>query len=168
MFCLVKKLNNSKIHWATSTIFVCWFGIPFALTISGVLVRMGLSHSNIQGELRDIPMDLFYSSLSSIISLMGQISLNIGLQYEDATKIAITKTIDVLFTAVFQFLILNISMDFLNIMGALSILLGASFVIMFKIVEKKYEIYKRENPQLENEERNTLKGILLKIIFIKI
>jgi hypothetical protein len=93
-------------------------------------------------ERNDLPMDIFYSSLSAWISLFGQILLNISLKYEDATKIAIAKTIDVFFSAVLQYLLLNISMDYLNMLGAGSILLGTSFVLIFKIFENKYEVYK--------------------------
>ncbi len=159
VFCLIKKLNNSKVHWATSSIYVCWFGIPFAATICAVLVKLRVSHTNFAQENRDLPMDVFYSVLSACVSLAGQIMLNISLQYEEATKIAIAKTVDVLFSAVLQYFLLDISMDLLNMLGAGSILLGTSFVLIFRIFENRYEAAK-----LAKEERDKNMSVVVNTI----
>jgi drug/metabolite transporter (DMT)-like permease len=139
VFLVLKKLNNSKVHWASNTIFVCWFGIPFSLLISILLYKLGYSHQNLALEKKDLPMDLFYSVLSSILSVVGQILLNKCLMYEDATKIAITRTTDVLFTTILQYFILNIVIDLLSAVGAFNIMMGSFFILVFKLFEDKYE-----------------------------
>ena len=156
VFCLIKKLNNSKVHWATSSIFVCWFGIPFAFIICTCLIHLKMSHQNLELERKDLPMDIFYSSISACISLSGQIFVNISLKYEEATKVAIVKTIDVFFSAVLQYFMLNITMDLFNIMGAVSILTGTGFVLVYKMMENKYEAHKEDKTKakLENEAKN--------------
>jgi drug/metabolite transporter (DMT)-like permease len=149
VFCLIKKLNNSKVHWATSSIYVCWFGIPFAAVICLILIKLRIAHLDFTKEKRDLPMDVFYSVISASLSLAGQISLNISLKYEEATKIAIAKTVDVLFSAVLQYFLLDIAVDFLSMIGAGSILLGTCFVLVFRMLENRYEAAK-----LAKEERD--------------
>lgn len=194
-FCLIKKLCQAKVHWATTSIYVSWFGIPFTLALSIILISTNSSHLDLSVEQKDLPMDVFYSSISALLSLTGQICLNIAFKYEDATRIAVTKTVDVFFSAVLQYFILNIYMDSLNMMGALSILLGTSFVLLYKILESKYyeETFKEEvvevaeknnvividkdgNPKLivGNESQpatnnnSTSKQRMLKLFFVKI
>ena len=86
-------------------------------------------------------MDIFYSVCASCLSVVGQIFLNIALLYEDATKIAITKTIDVFFSFILQYILLNIDIDLLGLLGACSILTGTFFVLIFKLLENKYQEY---------------------------
>jgi drug/metabolite transporter (DMT)-like permease len=165
VYLLIKKLCNSKVHWATSSIYVCWFGFPFSIVISAVLIAMGSAHKNFKAnnEQKDLPMDIFYSVMSSCLSLSAQILLNIALKYEDATKIAITKTIDVLFSAILQYLILDISLDSLNIIGAISILTGTFFVLMFKILENKYDNYRKSQQVKDIDENNNSKNNKAKV-----
>jgi drug/metabolite transporter (DMT)-like permease len=93
VYLVLKKLSNSKVHWASNTIYVCWFGIPFSIIISAVLIKLGHVHKDFEKEKPDLPMDLFYSCLASCMSIIGQIFLNNSLKYEDATKIAIVRTV---------------------------------------------------------------------------
>lgn len=164
VFLVIKKLCNSKVHWATSTIFVCWFGLPFSLIISAVLVKFEYFHTDLRQERKDLPMDIFYSVLASLLSVLGQILLNISLKYEDATKIAITKTIDVFFSFVLQFFLLNILIDAMSIVGAVFILAGTFFVLIFKILENRYDNFKKKQ-QIEN--KNQMRNFILKLIFVK-
>ena len=80
VYLVLKKLCKSKVHWAHSTIAVCWFGIPFSVTISFILIKLGYYHENFEKEVKDLPMDLFYSIVAAILSLCGQILLNIALK----------------------------------------------------------------------------------------
>lgn len=111
VFLVLKKLSISRVHWASNTIFVCWFGLPLSTVISLVLIRLGYAHTSLADERNDLPMDVFYSVLSSMLSLIGQVLLNIALRYEDATRIAITRTTDVLFSCLLQYFLLDILID---------------------------------------------------------
>jgi drug/metabolite transporter (DMT)-like permease len=93
VYLVLKKLSNSKVHWASNTIYVCWFGTPFSIMISLFLISQNLMHKNFEQEKKDLPLDFFYSIIGSCLSITGQIFLNISLKYEDATKITIVKTI---------------------------------------------------------------------------
>jgi drug/metabolite transporter (DMT)-like permease len=165
----------------TCSIVICWFGFPMSIIMSLAFVKLNLAHKNISEELSDLPMDLFYSSSAACLNLLGQVFINISLQYESPTKVSIAKTSDVLFTAVLQYYIINQTLGILNIAGALSILIGTSFVLVFRILEEKYENYilsaiQKNNKShvvdtLEsdkNENENLLVRRLLKIVFVKI
>jgi drug/metabolite transporter (DMT)-like permease len=181
VFLVLKKLNNSKVHWATNTIFVCWFGVPFSVVLSIILFNFGKAHKNIQEELGHLPMDLFYSVLASMLSIGGQIFLNISLKYEDATKIAITKTVDVFFSFILQYILLSIDADYLSVLGAISILTATFSVLMFRMMEAKYGLNEdttsaindaddTKSPEKEPEikpKENSIKSCFLKFLFMK-
>jgi hypothetical protein len=160
--------------------------------LSLILYALKLSHTNFSIEKKDLPLDIFYSVCGSCLSVIGQIFLNIALRYEDATKIAITKTVDVFFSFNLQYILLDISIDTLGLLGACSILTGTFFVLIFKLFENKYQEYLQEqsekngiltnndntletqknlteNAQTEIKHRKmSKKSLLLKIIFFKI
>jgi drug/metabolite transporter (DMT)-like permease len=167
---------------------VCWFGLPVSILISIILISLKVSHIDIEKERKDLPLDIFYSVCASCLSVVGQIFLNISLRYEDATKIAITKTIDVFFSFILQYILLNIAIDLLGLLGACSILTGTFFVLIFKLLENKYQTYlKHKNaensdltvtspvsngessPKVELKKiKKSKRAVFLKIIFFKI
>jgi len=139
-YLVIKKLAMCKVHWATNTLFVSLVGLPMSIVFSLILYNLGLSHKNFATqEKKDLPMDLFYSALAGFLSNVAQIFLNIALQYEDTTKIAITKTTDVFIAFVLQFILLNISPDWLSIIGACFILTATFFVLIYKMLNIKYD-----------------------------
>jgi drug/metabolite transporter (DMT)-like permease len=139
---LIKKLNKSKVHWAVNTASVSWFGLPLSIVLSIVLVKLQYGHVNFEQEKKDLPMDLFYSIIASMLSNLGQVLLNMALQHEEAIKIAITRTVDVFFAFAIQFLLLGIIPDYLSVTGAMLIITGTFFILIFKILEFKYDNFK--------------------------
>ncbi|CAF0974644.1 unnamed protein product [Brachionus calyciflorus] len=176
-FLILKKLSNSKVHWAYSTICVTWFGFPLSILISIILIKLGIYHRDIDNEISELPMDIFYSFLASCLSLVTQIFLNKSFKYEDATKIAIIKTTDVFFSFLLQFLLLGINVDRLGIIGAMAILVGTFFVLVYKLMNSKYEEYKRNKQAIylgndgggdvTKPTKKSFKRTLFKIIFFK-
>lgn len=140
-YLLLRKLNKCRIHWAVNTLSMSWFGIPLSILASYAMYKLRLAHVNFAAERRDLPMDIFYSTFASVLSSIGQVFLNLSLKYEDTTKIAITKTIDVFFAFILQFLLLNILPDWLSVIGAVLIIMGTFFILLFKILEIKYVSY---------------------------
>lgn len=179
----MKKLSNKKVHWASTVVYVCWPGIPFSLILSFVLYKYGLYHQDIQSELKDLPMDLYYSVLSALLSLAGQIFLAQAFVYEDATKIAITKTVDVFFTCCLQYFLLGVIIDLFAIVGSCSILSATISILVFKMLENKYADYKDKKVKRQEklkdieltkggsegvESRLSKRDYLLKLIFFKL
>lgn len=142
---LLKKLCTNKVHFSIATIYASYFGIPISVIISGFLIATGLSHKNFNQELEHLPFHLCLTVIAGFVGVVGQVFLNLGLKYEDTAKLAIIKTIDVFFAFILQYLFLNISEDFLTIMGALTIISGAFLVLFLKLVEKKLNSKSREN-----------------------
>lgn len=103
-------------------------------------------------------MDLFYSALAGFLSNVAQIFLNIALQYEDTTKIAITKTTDVFIAFVLQFILLNISPDWLSIIGACFILTATFFVLIYKMLNIKYDRWMLQKQIAFDEEQQQQQG----------
>ena len=97
---------------------------------------------------------IMYSAISAILGIIGQCCLNIALQYEDATKISIAKTSDVIFAFVLQLLVLNIKIDILSVIGSLCIVFGTFVVLGFKLLEQKYSKTKK------NKKMNAFKKFL--------
>lgn len=169
VFLVLKKLSNSKVHWAYSTICISWFGFPLSLILSILLTQLGYYHQNFLEEKNEILYDVFYSLAASSCSLFGQIFLNISFKYEDATKVAITKTTDVFFSFWLQYFFLDILVDKWKIIGALSILSGTFIVLLYKIFEDR-DTRLKSHTEMENgldEKKTTIKDVLLKIILFK-
>lgn len=169
IFLVLKKLNNCKVHWATSTIYVCWLGIPMSLIISVILIELKLAHKNFEKEANDLFMDLCYSILSAFFSILGQVLMNICLKYADATQVSIIFTIGVFVTIILQYFILGILIDLYSGLGALFILFGTSFILIFQIFENKYDKKCKLLDEKESEQpKKAKKCSLLSVIFFKL
>jgi drug/metabolite transporter (DMT)-like permease len=134
---VVKKLCNKNVHWSIVTIFPSYFGLPISLALSFIFYFTEFSHTDLKSELPDLPYHIALSSCSAIFGILGQVFFNISLTCEDPTKVSIAKTSDVFFSYILQLFILNISVDFLSIIGSISILFGTFIVLSFKILENK-------------------------------
>lgn len=143
----IKKLCMEKVHFAVTIIYASYFGIPMSLIVSLVLYFNGVSYQrvNFEAGLNSILLQIAFSVVSGCFGLLGQISLNKALNYEDVSKIAIVKTVDLLFTYFFQLVLLDIRKDFLSTLGAYSILLGTFSILIFKLFEKNLLKPKSQN-----------------------
>ena len=150
----IRKLCINNVDWAVSSIYPGYFGLPLSIIGSFLLVKFGYFHTNLRDELQDIPIQILFSSLSSLAAIIGTAFLILAFSYEDATKVAISKTSDVIFAFILQLVFLNITVDLLSIVGSFLILSGTVFVLGFKLIENKFE--KKSN-----------KGCIKKLLFIK-
>jgi drug/metabolite transporter (DMT)-like permease len=141
---IIKKLCKNKVYFAVNTIYGTYLGLPTAFTLSLVLILTGSSHKDINCELEYLALDLVFGCLGGILAVVGHVLLNISLQHEDATKVSIVRTVDVVFSFVFQFIILNIKPDWISIVGALMILLSTFVVLFYKIIKQKVQKKKEE------------------------
>ena len=122
-----------------STIYAAYYGLPITAGISLTLYLLGYSHKNLHNELDLLPVNLAFSILSAVFGVTGSVFLNIAFQYEDATKVAIAKTSDVIISFILQLIILGIKIDLLSVIGSLAIVFGTFVVLGFKLIENKYE-----------------------------
>ena len=82
-------------------------------------------------------IDLIYSGLAASIGIFALILFCWCHKYEDVSKISIIKSVDIVFSFLFQYLFLNIKSDFFGIFGAFCILLGIFFIFISKLLKEK-------------------------------
>ena len=68
----------------------------------------------------------------------SQILMNLAVQVEDASRVSILKSTDLLFIFLLQYFILGIHSNLSNTLGAILIFLGALLVMIYKIIDKKH------------------------------
>ncbi len=108
-----------------------------SIVLSIVLILTKSSHADIVDEVSSLPLQIFYSFCGGTIGVIGLTFLNMALNYEDPTKIGMTKTTGVLFSFVLQYIFIGIAIDFLGIIGAALVVLAIVSVMTIKILEKR-------------------------------
>lgn len=148
----IKKLCMKKVHYSITIIYGSYFGVPISFTISLILYLSGVSYRTIKPDtsMNVILIQVFYSVISAIVGIFAQICLNLGLKYEDASKIAIIKTTDLIFTFLFQSYLVNIQKDFVSTLGAYLILFGTFLILAYKFMDKKIS-----KKQLKKQQENS-------------
>ena len=144
---LLKKLSAEKVEYSIPIIYVTYIGIPVTFIISLEMALAGVSHQNFSNNLNMIPLQFLYVVVGAVLGIISQTLLNFSLKYEDASKIAIVRTIDVFLTFILQYIFLNISLDTLSLVGASSILSGTFLILSFKFIESRMN-GKKENINL--------------------
>jgi drug/metabolite transporter (DMT)-like permease len=154
---LIKKLCNMNVHWSVNTIYMAYYGLPVALFLSFLLYYLGYAHQSIKNYKTSVVLEnVLYSALSAVLCLVAQICLNLALVYEEATRVSIMKTFDVLIAFVLQYFILSIKLDIYSVIGSLSILCGTFLIVLIKIIENKF------NVKHQKKKQNAFKRFLFK------
>lgn len=137
---IIKKLCIIKVHYSIVSFYPAALGLPTGLIVSLVLFLTNVSHDAAHPiDPEKLPYHILYSFVAGTAGTVALIFLNMALDHEDASRIAIVKTTDVMFTFLFQYLILHIKIDALGIVGAVFILTSTFSIIIFKLVDKKLE-----------------------------
>ncbi len=112
-------------------------GLPISIVISMCLYFFYDSHESLLAEIEEILKNVGYSVASAILNMVSLICLNLALEVEEASKIAIIKTSDVVFSFILQYLILHASFERSSLFGAGFIMSATLLMTVLKIVEKK-------------------------------
>jgi drug/metabolite transporter (DMT)-like permease len=131
----MKILSNAKVHFSVVAIYPSLLSLPVMTLTSLILVFTKITYKNVELD-NKLWTHILFSSIGGLCGASGILLLSLSFNYEDASKISIVKTIDVFFSFLFQFLFLNIKVDLLGIIGAISIISGTILVILFKIIEQ--------------------------------
>ena len=131
----MKRLSNAKVHFSIVTIYPSLLSLPVLILTSLILIFTKITYKNVELDSK-MWIQILYSSIGGICGAIGILLLSLSFKYEDASRISIVKTIDVFFSFILQFLLLNIKIDLLGIIGAVCVVSGTLLVILFKIVEK--------------------------------
>lgn len=158
---ITKKTCNINIDWSVSNLFAAYVGLPLCLTMSFLAYTYNLTHLELNG---DLFYQILWSSGSAVFNLLGMIFLNIAFVHEEATKVAIAKTSDLLISFILQHIMLSVQIDVFSIFGSLAIFLGTIIVLLHKMIETRYlvEAY-TDNLAAEKEPSLFMKFILFQI-----
>ena len=135
---LLKQMVYLKIHYSVPMIYQTFVGIPVSFSISLILFLTGFQvyNMNLVDGLFKILNQVLFLVFGSIFAVLLNIFYIWALKYEDTSKVAMILTTSVLFTFLFQYLILNIESNLFSAIGALLILIAVLFIILFQILQK--------------------------------
>jgi drug/metabolite transporter (DMT)-like permease len=134
----LKKLVTHKIHFSLATIYSSYFGIPICFLVSLVLYFTGFSHQDIKNELPKMPASIVYCLISGVLATFGQVFLIMSFKYYDATIVGILRTIEVLFSFIFQYILLDIKADLANVLGSLLIVSSAAIIFFINFMQNRW------------------------------
>lgn len=169
---LIKKLADQNVHYSVTIIFASYFGLPFSMILSLILIITGveIKQPEMLSNTPTLIMQIIYSILSGLCGILAQILVNISVKTEEPYKVSMIRSADLLFTFLFQYLILNICPNVFSICGGLLIFLAALICFLYKPVEKmaRKSSYSKETLVFyQIYFMPILKLNVLKIIFLK-
>ena len=133
-----KKIADKKVHFSIPCIYQSFVGLPLSLLISLILVFTGIQRYdlNLLKDTKNICYQILFAIGSSLFGIFYQIFLNIALKYEKSSRVSIIMATSLIFTFLFQYLILNINPNILSTLGVLLIFSSTLWIICFKILEQ--------------------------------
>ena len=116
-------------------------GMPTGLIISLIMIFTGETQRDptLYDNFPTLAMQIFYSLMSAIVGMVSQIFLQISLNYEESSKIALIDSTDLLFTYILQYFLLNITTNVYSAIGAGLIMCGIFLILINKMVENKID-----------------------------
>lgn len=174
----LKELANKKAHLSVVLLYATYYALPASFLISVALLVTGIDNRErtiLTGTFDELKYEYLFVICGGCISVSYQILMNLAVQLEDASKVSILKSTDLLFIYLLQYYLLDIQSNFLNNLGAVFIFIGALSIMAFKIVDKKHtknQKIKKEKIKLllENGEvifENRVRKFFSRIIFSK-
>lgn len=176
---VLKKLAVKKVHYAITNIYTVFTGLPYAIILSLILILTGYSHlfENFQTRSEELLEQTVLLCIVAAVGTCNQIIFNLALKYDDVFKISVIKTADLFFVIILQTIFLDITINWLNLIGVLMIFTSTIIIFTFKYYEEQYldEIEnsnKASEKEVEAEENNNVevqdsKFNFRKIIFFK-
>ena len=142
-FCAVgfvhtKVLVNLKVHYSVLSIYTAFIGIPACLSVSLIMYYTGFQtyDMNLMADVSSICLQIFYAISSGVCATLVQLFLNLAVIYIETLKVSMVFSNSLLFTFLFQYLLLNLKSNLLSSIGAVLIFLSTLSIIFVQIFEK--------------------------------
>lgn len=176
---ITKKLSILKTHVTVICAYFSYFGLPGSFLVSLALLLTGFEKSSKDlfgdDEATRILLiwDVFFAVVSALLAFGGQTLTNMAMKIEDANRISLLESTGLIYSFIFQYLILDIKSNYLSTLGAMLIFIGAVCVLSYKIIDKKHqkkmEIFHLSNSSNKSSSKksNRLFTSLKKIFFFK-
>lgn len=152
---ILKKLSNKKVHYSVSIVYGCYFGLPISFVLSvvmflfnnniSVIGKQIVSSGSSELTLQVVIFQCLFSFISAICGVVSQILMNLALNHEDASKVSMLRSTELFFTFLLQYLILAIIPNLFSICGAILIIVGTFFILIYKLVDKKQAEFNSDN-----------------------
>lgn len=164
---LIKRLSENKTHFSTINLYASYFGLPvsviFMIIANQCLPSYAKDWSLVNSEPFSFVWEVIYALISAFGGVFSQVFWIISLKYDDATKIMMYRTTDLLFTFLWQYFFLNITSNMLSIVGSILLGLGMITVMGVKLFEKDEEAIRTNKQDLDtNFEKSSQKTFSLK------
>ena len=182
-YILLKKLSKKKAHTPIVLIYSSLYGIPASAIASAFLMLTNLDNREntiYNSNFSDIKYEILLAFVSGFFGVSQQFLQNMALRLEDASKVSILTSTDLIFTFILQYIFLNIHSSLHNILGAFLILTGVLSIMAFKILDKKHSKHKKkklllanncssQNPKIETDKSvfKCLQDFFKRIFFFK-
>ena len=166
---VVKHLLNKQVNFAVVIVYASYAGLPVAIGISLILQLTGVDSKSV--KLLDSPLlllnQLMFAVAAGAVGLASQVLNNFAVYHEEASKVSIIKSSDVFFTFIFQHFFLQIDPNGLSIAGAVLIVFASTFLILFKIADKKFPASSSKTSNSRKVPGSGLVYHLKRVIFYK-
>lgn len=173
---LLKKLANNKVHFSIAIIYASYLGLPVCSLISFILLYTGKEVKPLISYF-ELLIQIGITVLAAISGLTGQACMNFAFLHEDVTKVSLVRSTDVLFTFLFQYIVLNIHSNLFSVLGAMLILVSVVMIMIYKIMDQRYikkhrdyielKKLKAKGHKIETHDKIVRPNIVKKILFFK-
>ena len=138
-FVITRSLAQLKVHYSVVIVYQSFIGTPIAVLISLAMFYFGIQKYDMRlvQDAESILIQVASGIGSGFFGALLQIAINLAVKYEETLKVSMIYSNSLLFTFLFQFLILNINTNLFSTLGALLIFLSTLMIIFIQMLEKK-------------------------------
>ena len=130
------------MNFANATIYPSFVGLPTSIIISLLFLSFDSKSENYSEENPSLMLHLTYSIIGGLLGITAICCLSKSLEYEEASRVSIFRMTDVIFAFLFQYLLLNISSDYIDVIGIFLIMCGTLMIVTHKPLTTAFETLK--------------------------
>ena len=138
-FVVSRNLAQAKVHYSVVNLYQSYLGIPISFLISLIMFLTGVQiyDMSLMLDVESILIQVSSGIGSAVFGVILQICLILAVKYEETLKVSMVFSNSLLFTFIFQYLILNINTNLFSTIGALLIFLSTLTIIFIQMFEKR-------------------------------
>jgi drug/metabolite transporter (DMT)-like permease len=133
---IIRKMNIQGVHYSLSVIYSTYFAIP--ITLIGSLLFFLLENTKRNPVILEstslLIWQFVYALIASVSGILQIVFFNLALKHEEAQKIAIIASTDLVFGFILQYFILDITSDIFGIIGSLLIIGSTLLIAVYKLL----------------------------------
>lgn len=119
-----RQLAMDQINISQVLIFPCYFAVPCSVSMSIIDLTYNQRAFVLEAT------QLCYSVAGALSAVISMVLLSKALEYEEAGKISLMRTLGILLAYLFQHMILDVQLDFLALVGTIFVITGNLIVFL--------------------------------------